>query len=310
MNKRKKKADAKKYPRRITKRMLREWAQGYFSILPWLIGIGIFFVYSMIRSLQFAFNTVILSGGVQLEPLNYTFENFANVFAKETSLPILIGEYLTNMVLRLPIIVSFALIIAMLLNSRIRFRLGFRMIFFLPVIIATGPVMAKLTGQGAGSIPLISQETLATFLSIFPDYIANPVRDLFSSLIMILWNSGIQILVFLSGLQKVPFTLYEAAKIDGANGWETFWKITIPTMKPMILLNAVYTVVTQSASGSIVNLISSTVTEVGKGYSHSAAIAWIYALLISLVLLVVFLLFRERSDKNVKYETKRVVKRG
>lgn len=299
-----------KPPRRITKRMLREWAQGYFSILPWLIGIGIFFVWSMVRSLQFSFHTVVLSGGVQLEPLNYPFENFANVFAKETNLPILIGEYLTNMVLRLPIIVSFALIIAMLLNSKIKCRLAFRMIFFLPVIIATGPVMAKLTSRGAGSIPLISKEALTTFLSVFPDYIANPISSLFSSLIMILWNSGIQILVFLSGLQKVPNTLYEASRIDGANGWETFWKITIPTMRPMILLNTVYTVVTQSASGSIVDLISSTVTEVGKGYSHSAAIAWLYALLISLILLVVFLLFRENNEKNVKYETKRIEKRG
>jgi len=293
--------------RRLTKRRLRDWFYGYLFISPWVVGVCIFFVYAMVQSLQFSFHQIIFQNGIQLNPLDNLWQNYINVFTTEVNFPITIGSFAISLVLQLPIILAFSLIIALLLNGNIRFRSGFRMIFFLPVIIATGPVMNMLTAQGVASVPMMSEGTLLNLFAGLPQFLAEPLTELFSSLILILWNSGIQILIFLSGLQKVSRTLYEAAKIDGASGWESFWKITLPIVRPMILLNAVYTVVTLATGGTneIIELIYTVTYAPTKGYSYGMAMSWIYTAVIAVILLVVFLLFKEKSDKHVKYETKR-----
>ncbi len=293
---------------RITRRRLREWGYGYLFIMPWVIGISVFFVWSMIQSLQYSFTNLVLdpTTGLRPEPLtNGLFENYLKVFQLETDLLTTLGSFAISLVLQLPIIISFSLIIAMLLNSKIRCRSVFRMIFFLPVIIATGPVMNQLTTQGVSTVPMMSDGSLAALLSGFPTFIAEPVTELFNSLILILWNSGIQILIFLSGLQKVSSNMYEAAKIDGASGWETFWKITLPTVKPIILLNSIYTVVALATGGTneIIELIYAATYQTAqtKGYSYGMAFSWIYTIIIALILVIVFLLLREKGDKKVQY---------
>ena len=298
---------------RLTKRRLREWLYGYLFIAPWIVGVSIFFVYAMVRSLIFSFTDVQIGGaaGLTIIPLENIFQNYINVFTTEVNFPITLGSFAISLVLQLPIIISFSLIIALLLNSRIRARGIFRMIFFLPVIIATGPVMNMLTAQGVASVPMMNDGSLAAIFAGLPKFLLDPLTELFNSLIIILWNSGIQILIFLSGLQKVSKTLYEAAKIDGASGWESFWKITLPIVKPMILLNAIYTVVTLATGGTneIIELIYTVTNAPTKGYEYGMAMSWIYTLIIGVILLIVFLLFREKSDRHVKYEQKRVTLR-
>lgn len=298
---------------RLTKRRVREWLYGYLFISPWIVGVSIFFVYAMVRSLIFSFTDVQIGGaaGLTIIPLENIFQNYINVFTTEVNFPITLGSFAISLVLQLPIIISFSLIIALLLNSRIRARGIFRMIFFLPVIIATGPVMNMLTAQGVASVPMMNDGSLAAIFAGLPQFLLDPLTELFNSLIIILWNSGIQILIFLSGLQKVSKTLYEAAKIDGASGWESFWKITLPIVKPMILLNAIYTVVTLATGGTneIIELIYTVTNAPTKGYEYGMAMSWIYTLIIGVILLIVFLLFREKSDRHVKYEQKRVTLR-
>lgn len=292
----------------ITARNLREWGYGYLFISPWLVGVSVFFLYAMVQSLRYSFNRIVFENGVTLYALPSLFYNYTNVFATETNFPTTLGSFAIGLVLQLPIIISFSLIIALLLNGDIKFRSGFRMIFFLPVIIATGPVMNQLTAQGVASVPMMSGNTLTNLLGALPQFISEPITDLFNSLIVILWNSGVQILIFLSGLQKVPRAMYEAAKIDGASGWESFWKITLPNLRSMILLNAVYTVVTLATGGTneIIELIYNATYSATKGYSYGIAMSWIYTLIIAVILLVVFLLLKEKSDRHVKYEQKRI----
>ena len=295
--------------RRVTRRTLREWGFGYLFIAPWIVGVSIFFLYAMVRSLEFSFSKVELSNGVILHPLeNGLFENFVKVFTTDVNFPTILANFGVGLVLQLPVIIAFSLIIALLLNSKIRCRSLFRMIFFLPVIIATGPVMSKLTAQGVSSVPMVSQNALLSVLSELPEFIYQPISNLFSGLIMILWNSGIQILIFLAGLQKVPRTLYEAAKIDGASGWESFWKITLPTVKPLILLNSIYTVVTLATGGTneIIELIYTATYTATQGYSYAMAMSWIYTLVVAVILVIVVLRLREKSDKHVVYEQKRI----
>ncbi len=299
--------------RHLSRRTFREWLWGYVFIAPWIVGVSVFFLWAMVQSLQFAFHRVELSNGVILHPLeNGLFENFVKVFTTDVNFPTILANFGLGLVLQLPVIIAFSLIIALLLNSKIRCRGLFRLIFFLPVIIATGPVMSQLTAQGVSSVPMVSQNGLLSILEGLPEFIYEPINNLFSSLILILWNSGIQILIFLAGLQKVPRAMYEAAKIDGASSWETFWKITLPSVRSLILLNSIYTVVTLATGGSneIIELIYTATYTATQGYSYAMAMSWIYTAVVALILVVVFLLLKEKSDRKVVYEQKRVVMKG
>ncbi len=288
----------------------REGLWGYFFILPWLVGICIFFLSGVVQSLLYSFYNLKIDAGLTLEPLTQVNEagktvyaplaNFISVMNKELNYPTTLANFAVSLVLQLPVIIAFSLIIALMLNGKdIKGRGIFRTIFFLPVIIATGPVMSQLTAQGVSSVPMVSTNTMASILSGLPEFIATPITDLFSQLILILWNSGIQILIFLAGLQKVPKTLYEAAKIDGASGWETFWKITLPTLRSMILLNSIYTVVTLATGSTnpIIDLIYNATYAVTKGYSYGAAMTWMYTVVVAILLLITFLIIREKKPK-------------
>ena len=103
------------------------------------------------------------------------------------------------------------------------------------------------------------QSIISAFDTFLPHSVAESIGEIFSNMIMILWYSGVQILIFLSALQKIDPALYEAAKIDGGSKWECFWKITLPTIKPMILLNAVYSVIFLSSNeqNDLINMIES-----------------------------------------------------
>ncbi len=302
----------KKHPHlrfRLTRRRLREWGYGYMFILPWILGMSLFFLMAMVQSFQYALSDIRLTQGLSLTPVGLM--NFANVFVLDNTFLLAIIGFVVSILLQVPVIVSFSLIMALLLNSRIRARGLFRILFFLPVIIATGPVMAELTRQGVASVPMVNlNSVLGAISQVLPYWLYDPISELFSSLIFILWNSGVQILIFIAGLQKVARSMYEAARIDGASGWEAFWKITLPTVKPLILLNAIYTIVAMATGGQneIITLIYNNMfnSAVGRGYGFAAAMAWVYAGVVALLLGASYMLLKEKSDKHVVYEQKRI----
>ena len=299
--------------KRLTKRRLREWMYGYLFILPWIVGLCIFFLYAMQQSFFYSLNDVRLSNGRSFTYVG--FQNFANVFVLDNNYPVALIGFVMTIVIQLPVIVSFALIMALLLNSKIKAKGLFRVIFFLPVIIATGPVMQELTRQGAATVPMVNSASFMQAIgNAVPYWLADPILELFSSLILILWNSGVQILIFIAGLQKVSREMYEAARIDGASGWECFWKITLPAVKPLILLNAIYTIVAMATGGQneVITIIYNTMfnSAVGRGYGFAAAMAWVYAFVVALLLAIAYLILREKSDRHVVYEQKRVRKQG
>ena len=195
--------------------------------------------------------------------------------------------------------------------------------FVARVIVVSGPVMGMLADQGAATISTIDTQAIGNAISGFlPRSLASSITELFSNMITILWYSGVQILIFLSALQKIDSSMYEAAQMDGGSGWECFWKITLPTIKPMILLNVVYTVVFISGNeqNSIITLIQDSMFSgtKEKGYGYASAMAWLYSLVVVLivVLFAVLLMARrdvyERQVKRAKRERKkeaRTVKR-
>jgi len=279
---------------------------GFLFILIWLVGLAVFTLYPMFYSLYLSFNRAYynLQQGVVTTWIG--FQNFINIARSSILLP-LFSDYLGRMVISVPLIIVFSIIIAVLVNNPIKMKGIWRTIFFLPVIISTGPVLNELMAQEATSLPSLQSSAVFNYLtnSLSP-LIADPLTNILNSMLMILWYAGIPILVFLAGLQKVDPALYEAASIDGASAWDRFWKITLPSIKPLIGVNVVYVVVSMSLyvqGGGILDLarthmlVGAPDSSIWYGYGYAAAIAWVYFLLMVIVMAVFARVFGGRKER-------------
>jgi len=200
----------------------------------------------------------------------------------------------------------------MMLNMKIKGKGFFRLIFFLPVIIVSGPILGMLNAEGAGSVSAIDTAALSEAIgSVLPSIIAKPISDVFGNMITTLWYSGVQILIFLSGLQKIDKSMYEAAKIDGGSAWECFWKITLPNMRSMIMLNTIYTVVfiSNNSDNPIIQLIKESMFSgtKEKGYGYASAMAWLYSIVVLILVGLFALILMTRKDQYEK-QVKRAIK--
>ncbi|PXW92976.1 carbohydrate ABC transporter membrane protein 1 (CUT1 family) [Streptohalobacillus salinus] len=281
-------------------KLKRETLYGYFFILPWLVGFLGLVLYPMIQSFYYSLNSMRITP-TGLRFIYVGFNNYLDVWLQDMFFITELGGFAVDTLIRIPVIVVFALVIAMLLNQDVKFKGLFRTIFFLPVIVASGPVINQLVDQGATAIPMLNLDVVMNILTMFlPNYLAEVVGGLFNQIITILWYSGVQILLFLAALQKIDPNLYEAAKIDGGSSWECFWKITLPTIKPIILINLVYTLISLANSGQnpIIDLIYANMFNATRGYGFASAMAWMYAILITFMLAVIVLVFRERKSKR------------
>ena len=261
---------------------------GLLFVSPWVIGFAIFTAFPLLYSLYLSFQKVkITTDGIQTEFIK--FENFQYAFVVDAVFTNRLMQYLEEMVISVPIIIVFSLIIALLLNQKVKFRGLFRTIFFLPVIIASGPVMKELIDQGITTIPTIEKYAIYQALTESPDgFFTGILLYLIKNLIMILWFSGVQILIFLAALQKMDKQIYEAAKIDGASNWESFWKVTLPSLFPMIIVNTIYTIVMYSifSLNPIIEHIQTNMFKVETGFGYASALSWIYFLIIALALVL------------------------
>ena len=272
---------------------------GYLFILPWIIGFLLFTLYPVILSIRLSFNDVRISEGISLSFSGWKY--YYEALNVDTQFKTNLGETVIFICCATPIIIVFSLVIAMLLNGKYPLRTLFRGIFFLPVIIMSGPVISDLMSQYSVDLSKLSP-LIYDFINNLPGFIKTPILFSLNNLVLILWFSGVQILLFLAGLQKVGREVYEAASIDGATGWEKFWKITLPHIKPMALINSVYTVmeIANYANNSVNTKISSHLLEVNRPYSFSAAMSWIYFMVILLLLLAAYIIFNgwKRRDKE------------
>lgn len=298
---------------RTSKLKRRESLMGYVFVAPWMLGAMIFLIIPLIQSFHYSLQNVKITPKGRIFQF-IKFQNYTDIFRLD---PLFIEDltgYLFDTLLSVPVIVVFSLIIAMLLNGKMKGKGIFRTIYFLPVIVVSGPVMAQLAEQGAASIPAMNVSAITAILGgVLPNFLIDPIVGLFNNMIMVLWYSGVQILIFLAAIQKIDSTLYEAAKIDGGSGWECFWKITLPTIKPMILLNAVYTVIflSNNEQNVIITSIYNDMFAINRGYGFASAKAWVYSLVVCLLVIFIALLLRTKKDNyvtEVKKEKKRIQK--
>lgn len=267
----------------------REALTGYAFISVWLVGFIFLTMIPLFESLVYAFNRISIVGGEGIRLTFIAFDNFVQVFSTDLTFLSRLQNFVFEMLLFVPVMNILAILIAILLNRQFKFRGFFRAIFFLPVIITSGPVIAELLRQGAGTLPALTESGLLTILEqILPPFLNGPMQSLFSQIIFMLWFSGVQVVLYLAGLQKLDQSMYEAAQIDGANVWESFWKITLPSLRPMIVVSTVYTIVTLAtfANNPLIVWISSTMFNPNLGYGYASSLAWVYFLVIAVLLLV------------------------
>lgn len=277
----------------------RETLFGLLFFLPWVIGFLAITCYPLIYSIVISFNQVaIRPGEVVLEPVGW--EYFRQALFLDTEFPTLLVASVTQVAIGTPISVVFALVMALLLNRGFKGRTVYRMIFFMPVIIMSGPVMSELmTETSAMSIDMDLMGLNAILMELDKGWSLLLLKVL-NSFIKILWFCGVQIIVFLVALQKIDGSMYEAASIDGASPWEAFWKITLPHLRPIIMLNAIYTIIEMgTAADDATNAkIMESITDIARPYSFAAAMSWIYAFCLMLLMTIAFLLLRERREKG------------
>lgn len=263
--------------------------EGSVFIAPWVIGFLVFMAFPLGYSFFISFYQVrILASGIQY---NYRgFDNYkAILFEQSAILYTELIPFLQQILFMIPIIVIFALLIAIMLNQKFAGRTFFRVIFFLPVIFASGQVVQEFITQGEGGGGFQDRYNFEEIISMYVSMTwASPIITIVNSFVLVLWYSGVQILIFLAGRQTIPISVYEAARIDGATPWETFWKITLPAMTPFILLNLIYTVVDLFTFPT--NPIIAQI-RVSSAYGLSSAVAWIYFGIIFFFLAIIFIIF-------------------
>ena len=272
---------------------------GYGFIALWFIGTLWLFIIPVLTSLWYSLcDTQLLAKADALEKGMtsagiYTefngFKNFVNAFTVDTEFLPKLGSSLGEILPNTLVIMIFSLFIAVILNQKFRGSTLARAIFFLPVLIATGPVISVINGdmtsQGisdASQFSTLFKTDLVTelmeFIGIYNlnQTFTDVIKNITSDVLNLVWNSGIQILIFLSALQTIPPSAKEAASIEGATAWEFFWKITFPYISPMILSNLVYTVI--DAFVSTDNEVMEYVLKQSGNweYGYAAALAWIY----------------------------------
>lgn len=274
---------------------------GFTFVLPWVIGFAVLFLYPLIKTLQLSVGEI---ADFQHYTIEFTgFSHFSRILFEETDVLAMLLSVLKNSFINMILISVFAFYIATLLNRKIRFRGVFRVICFLPVMLGTGFVMQQLLSQ---NVSQSSMQAVMDFLlpkeimMYIGPKVANAVVFFLNRLTIVLWHAGVQILIFLSGLQSISTSLYEAARVDGANEWENLWFITIPMMTPMILLNLVYTVVDtfNDSSNEIITYMQQYAFEYNQ-FSYAAAMCVFFMLFALLLVGFIFLVMRPFT-KNVK----------
>ena len=265
---------------------------GTLFILPFIIGFVFFMVRPLVLSLQMSLNQVdlIRGGGFTM-----TWNDFYNYhYALQTDPNF--NQYLVDEIGRMAIntiatlVLSF--VIAVILNQKFKGRILCRIIFFLPVILSSGVLpgiessnefynmMTDIGNNVQNSSGVDISASLQQLLQV--SGVASDIFDVVFQMIDAIYDivmaSGIQIIVFLSGLQSISPSLYEAADVEGCSAWESFWKITFPMVSPLLLVNCIYTIIDffMKNDNRVIEKINDTMYGVRMDFGTASAMSWIY----------------------------------
>ncbi len=280
---------------------------GRMFVLPWEIGLVLFFLIPVFKSILYAFSDVSLSeSGFVTKFVGLKWFKF--IINEDPNYLNTLKDVISSFAVELPIILALSLILAIILNQKFAGRIIARAIFFLPVIIATGVVMKWLTSEYI-TISLVASTggesnygSMIDFDAILgnlglPDEINKLVSGYIGDIFNLLWSCGIQIVLFIAGLQTIPDQLYEVSRVEGASKWEEFWYITIPMLGPTILLVMVYTMIDLITQNR--GVMKSAFELMQKAtYDKSSAMLWFYFLVIGGLMALIMLIYNQLCLKR------------
>ncbi len=278
----------------------RREMKGYLFMLPWMIGCVIFFLQPLFVAVRYSLSDVTMAAGYT-ELKFVGLANFKWVYTNYSQFVTSLFTHFGSAILETAVILVFALIIAMMLNKITRGKALFRTLFFLPIVAVSGPVLERLIGNGAMDVPMMETYGMINIInSALPEVVAEPLTMLFSELIKVLWFCGVPILLYMTGLQKIDKSRYEAALIDGADAWISFWKVTLPAIRPFILLCGIYTMVfiSTNATSEPLNIVTGNMGMLPYGGIQAAT--WVYALIQGVLLALFYLMMRPRKAREVE----------
>ncbi len=285
----------------------RKSRAGWFFVAPFIIGFMLVYIPIIFDSLKYSFHEIKIITGGGYDLVWVGLDNYVTALQTSDYIQAL-SNGITGLILDIPTILLFSLFIAILLNQKMIGRGAFRAIFFIPVILSTGLIASidassavnDYMGEAGGAIDTGSGNAVAEIVSaadlqsLFDNMIvgaelATFVTDVVNNIFDIVNRSGVQMLIFLSGLQGISPAIYESCQIEGASPWETFWKITLPMISPMILVNAVYTVIDSftSEGNEVMEYVNQIYNQPGNGNVLSSAMSWMYFLVVILVVAAV-----------------------
>ncbi len=275
---------------------------GWLFVLPFVLGFVLIYLPIIFDSAKLTFYTIKQTKAGP-EEIFVGFENYREAILGEYGIRYIqaLGDGLLKLILDIPTIIVFSLFVAVLLNQKMIGRAAFRAIFFMPVILSTG-IMAHIdmmnissmddptgsidTGaQQSGAAEIVSAMDVGALFSnmAIGGELAQTVASAVNNIYDIVNRSGVQMLIFLAGLQSISPAIYESCEVEGATAWETFWKITFPMISPMILVNLVYTIIDSFTDES--NPVMQIIDEVyAQARPVSSAMAWIYFLIVMLII--------------------------
>lgn len=282
---------------------------GFLFTLPWLIGFAVFFAVPLLQSIMFSFSKVTIDvSGFVSEWIG--IENYKQVFTVDPDYFDNYKQSLSGFLYRVPIIIVLSFALAIILNQKFHGRLLARAIFFMPTIIASGVVMGAFSVDVAANSGVSASGSGAYFGSAvdfgeilmdmgLPLTITETVSSYIEDISSLIWNCGIQIILFISGLQAIPPQLYEVSEVEGANGWEEFWFITFPMMTNILIVTLAYTIIDVMTSKD--NLLMSQAYRLitsNQTYDVSAAMLWGYFPIIGVIVALAFLLINKTMVKR------------
>ena len=285
---------------------------GFTFLIPFLLGFLMFFALPLVNTIIYSFHFITVDdlGAMKLDPVGV--QNYIDLFTVEVStksqqiLRVLVDEN-TNMLVNMPLITLFSLFLALLANRQFKGRSIVRMIFFLPIILGLDVVTDMLTlttgTEGlAASGGLFAQSLVVRLLvryTSIPTMYLTPIIQFVENIFSIISRSGVQTLVFLAALQSISPSMYEVAKIEGATAYETFWKVTIPSILHILVFVVIYTIVDLFLTSQIAQEAYSFAFEKNK-IGIGSALSVVYILNVMLVLGLFLLLTRKAVTKHGK----------
>ena len=281
---------------------------GFTFLIPYLLGFLMFFAVPLGQTIYYSFQKIDIpeAGG-----MSFTFlglQNYINLFATEVStvdsntqiLRVLLDEN-TNVLINMPLITLLSLFLALLANRQFKGRAVVRMIFFLPIILGLEVVTEMLTISTGSEMVQSSglfAEGLVARLLIHSQYLY-PIIDFVENIFSVIARSGVQTLVFLAALQSISPSMYEVAKIEGATAYETFWKVTIPSIMHIVMFVVIYTIIDLFLTSQIAEEVYNFGFVVhGSKIGVASALSVVYIFNVLLMLGLALLLFRKVVSSN------------